>query len=76
VVLNYCNILMQESVVSGVWSDFIPFVYVFCVRVHAYVCVIILTPLFIGMCKVSIIITPYMQCILHTGFWIPPSPIC
>jgi ABC-type transport system involved in cytochrome c biogenesis permease component len=37
---------------------------------HARVCVIILTPLLIGNCTVSIIITHYMQCVQHTGFGI------
>ena len=37
---------------------------------HACVCIIILMPLFIGMCKLSIIITPYMHCVLYTGFCI------
>jgi hypothetical protein len=40
------------------------------VCVCACVCVIILTPLFIGMFKVSIIITPYVQCVLYTEFCI------
>jgi hypothetical protein len=43
---------------------------VFHVCEHACICVIILTPLFIGMCKVSIIITSYMQCVIHTAFGI------
>ena len=51
-VLNYCNILMQEIVISDVWSDCIPCVCVCFVCAHACICVI-LTPLLIGMCKVS-----------------------
>ena len=53
---------------SGVWSDCVPVVGVLCA--HACVCVIILTALVLAMCKVSTIITPYMQCVLHTWFCI------
>ena len=66
-VLSYSNILAQENV-SDVWSDCIPFGRMLCA--HAYVCVIILTRLFIGLCRVSTIITPYIQCVLHTGLCI------
>ena len=58
---------MQENYLSDVWSDCVPVVSV-CVCVHMHAFVIILTPLFIGMYKVSIIITSYMHCVLHTGF--------
>ena len=63
-VLSYSNILVEENI-SDVWSDCIPFGRMLCA--HAYVCVIILTRLFIGLCRVSTIITPYMQ---YTGFCI------
>ena len=64
-VLNFCNILVKENVTIVVWSDCIPFVCVLCA--HACVCVIILTPLFVSICKVSIVIIPYMQCCIQ-GF--------
>lgn len=60
VVLNYSDILIQENVIIGVLAGCIPLVCVACILV------VILTPLFIGMCKVNIV-TSCIECVQHAG---------